>query len=65
MRSVPGYVRTPPVEGQIQDQAKRHRKSEQDFIRDGILATQPSKRFVEITEVAEMVWSSAQRLKIP
>ena len=51
----PGYVRTPLVEGQIRDQAKVHRKSEQDVIRDVILAAQPNKRFVEITEVAEMV----------
>jgi 3-hydroxybutyrate dehydrogenase len=36
----PGYVRTPLVEGQIDEQAKAHRKSRDDVIRDVILASQ-------------------------
>lgn len=49
----PGYVRTPLVEGQVADQAKAHGMSEQDVIRDVILAVQPNKRFVEPEEIAE------------
>ena len=49
----PGYVRTPLVEGQIADQAAAHGKSEEEVIRDVILATHPNKRFVTIEELSE------------
>jgi 3-hydroxybutyrate dehydrogenase len=50
----PGYVKTPLVEGQIKDQAKVHGLSEEEVTREIILAAQPNKRFVEISELAEM-----------
>ena len=50
----PAYVRTPLVEGQIKDQARVHKMSEEQVIRDVILASQPSKRFVEIEEIGEL-----------
>lgn len=51
----PGYVRTPLVEGQIAAQAKAHGRPESEVIRDVILAAQPNKRFVEISELVAMV----------
>lgn len=50
----PGYVRTPLVEGQIEDQAKAHNLGQDEVIRNVILAAQPNKRFVEVDEVAAM-----------
>jgi 3-hydroxybutyrate dehydrogenase len=50
----PGYVRTPLVECQIEAQAKAHGLPREQVIRDVILAAQPSKRFVEIDEVAAL-----------
>jgi 3-hydroxybutyrate dehydrogenase len=51
----PGYVKTPLVEGQIRDQAKAHGMSEEQVIRDVILASQPNKRFVELEQLAALV----------
>ena len=51
----PGYVKTPLVEGQIKDQAKVHHMSEEQVVRDVILASQPNKRFVEVSEIGELV----------
>ncbi|WP_374763391.1 3-hydroxybutyrate dehydrogenase [Yunchengibacter salinarum] len=48
----PGYVRTPLVDGQIRDQARAHNMSEDQVIRDVILAAQPNKRFVTVLELA-------------
>lgn len=50
----PGYVRTPLVENQIDDQAKVHRMSREQVVRDVILAAQPTKRFIEVEEVAAL-----------
>ena len=50
----PGYVRTPLVEGQIESQAKVHALPRDQVIREVILAAQPSKRFVEVEEVAAL-----------
>jgi 3-hydroxybutyrate dehydrogenase len=50
----PGYVRTPLVENQIDDQAKAHNMPRDRVIREVILAVQPTKRFVEIEEVAAL-----------
>src|SRR5215210_2699991 len=44
----PGYVRTPLVDMQIEDQAKAHGISRDTVIRDVILAPQPNKRFVAV-----------------
>jgi 3-hydroxybutyrate dehydrogenase len=50
----PGYVKTPLVEGQIKEQAKVHEMSEEQVIREVILASQPNKRFVEVEELGEL-----------
>jgi 3-hydroxybutyrate dehydrogenase len=50
----PAYVRTPLVEGQIEDQAKVHKLSREQVIRDVILASQPNKRFVEVEELGAL-----------
>lgn len=42
----PGYVKTPLVEGQIKDQAKTRGISEEQVMKDVILAAQPTKQFV-------------------
>ena len=51
----PGYVRTPLVEDQIKDQALVHKMSEDQVIREVILASQPNKRFVELEQLAKLV----------
>lgn len=50
----PGFVNTPLVKGQIADQAKVNHMSEEQVVRDIILASQPSKRFVEPEHVADL-----------
>ncbi|MEO6004838.1 MAG: 3-hydroxybutyrate dehydrogenase [Opitutus sp.] len=50
----PGYVRTPLVERQIESQAKAHHLSTEQVIRDVILAAQPTKRFIEVEEIAAL-----------
>jgi 3-hydroxybutyrate dehydrogenase len=50
----PGFVRTPLVDGQIADQAKAHGLSEEQVIRDVILESQPSKRFVESGHISAL-----------
>ncbi len=50
----PGYVMTPIVEKQIDDQAKVHGISRENVIRDVILAPQPTKQFVKVEDVAAM-----------
>jgi 3-hydroxybutyrate dehydrogenase len=50
----PGYVRTPLVEGQIDSQAKAHGLPRDRVISEVILAAQPTKRFVEVEEVAAL-----------
>jgi 3-hydroxybutyrate dehydrogenase len=51
----PGYVRTPLVEAQVENQAKVHGLSRERVIREVILATQPNKRFIEVEEIAALV----------
>jgi 3-hydroxybutyrate dehydrogenase len=50
----PGYVLTPLVERQIPDTAKARGISEQEVVRDVLLAAQPTKRFVTVEEVAAL-----------
>lgn len=50
----PGYVKTPLVEGQIEDQAKSHGISRERVIKEIILASQPNKRFVEVAELGAL-----------
>ena len=44
----PGYVRTPLVEKQIDDQASAHGIPRDQVINDVLLKNQPNKRFVEV-----------------
>ncbi|HYL87536.1 MAG TPA: 3-hydroxybutyrate dehydrogenase [Burkholderiales bacterium] len=50
----PGYVRTPLVEKQIPDQAKARGITEEQVVRDVILAAQPTKQFVKVEQVADL-----------
>lgn len=50
----PGYVRTPLVEGQIESQAKAHNLPRERVVREIILAAQPTRRFIEVEEVAAL-----------
>lgn len=50
----PGYVLTPLVEGQIRDQAKVHNIPESEVVQKIMLAPQPTKKFVQIEEVARL-----------
>jgi 3-hydroxybutyrate dehydrogenase len=51
----PGYVLTPLVAGQVESQARAHRLPRARVIREVILAVQPTRRFVEVEEVAALV----------
>jgi 3-hydroxybutyrate dehydrogenase len=51
----PGYVWTPLVEKQIDDQAKSHGIAREQVIRDVLLAQQPSKRFATAEEIGGLV----------
>jgi 3-hydroxybutyrate dehydrogenase len=50
----PGYVWTPLVEKQIPDTAKARGITEQQVINDVLLHAQPTKKFVQIDEVAAL-----------
>jgi 3-hydroxybutyrate dehydrogenase len=50
----PGYVRTPLVEQQIDDQARAHRISPADVVRDVMLVHQARKEFVRIDELGAL-----------
>jgi 3-hydroxybutyrate dehydrogenase len=47
----PGYVRTPLVEGQIEDQMRTHGISRDEVIRTVMLQRQPTKQFVSVEDV--------------
>ncbi len=51
----PGYVWTPLVEQQIDDQAKSHGLQREQVIRDVLLAKQPNKRFATVEEIGALV----------
>jgi 3-hydroxybutyrate dehydrogenase len=51
----PGYVETPLVTGQIADTARVRGITEEEVVRDVMLAAQPTKKFVQIDEIAELV----------
>lgn len=51
----PGYVWTPMVENQIEDQMKVHGKDRDDVIENVILEKQPSKRFLTVEQLAQTV----------
>ena len=50
----PGYVLTPLVEAQIPDQARTHGLSEEEVVQKVMLAEQPTRRFIDIDEVARL-----------
>jgi 3-hydroxybutyrate dehydrogenase len=50
----PGYVRTPLVEGQIDQQAEVHKLPRERVIREVILASQPKKEFVEVEQLGAL-----------
>lgn len=50
----PGYVYTPLVEAQIEDQAKAHSIPRDEVIRDVLLAQQPNKRFATVEELGAL-----------
>lgn len=51
----PGYVKTPLVEAQIADQAKARGISEDDVMRNVILAAQPTKAFVTFDQLSGLL----------
>jgi 3-hydroxybutyrate dehydrogenase len=51
----PGYVLTPLVSAQIPDTAQARGITEEEVVRDVLLAAQPTKEFVAIEDIAEMV----------
>ena len=48
----PGYVWTPLVEKQIPDTAKARGMTEEQVIKDVILAAQPTKKFVTVEQIS-------------
>lgn len=50
----PGFVRTPLAEAQVGPLAKAHNVSEKVALEDFLLEKQPSKRWIEVDEVARM-----------
>ena len=50
----PGFVRTPLAEAQVKTLAKEHNVSEEVALKDLLLVHQPSKRWIEVEEVAQM-----------
>ena len=51
----PGYVLTPLVEAQIPDQMKAHGLDRDHVVRDVMLASQPTKEFITVEQIAEAV----------
>lgn len=51
----PGFVRTPLVERQVEEQAEKHRVPKEQVVEDVLLARTPIKRLVEPEEVADLV----------
>ena len=50
----PGYVWTPLVERQIDDQARSHKIPREAVIRDVLLKNQPNKRFASVEEIGAL-----------
>ena len=50
----PGYVETPLVAAQIDDQARANKISREAVVRDVLLARQPNKRFVGAAEIGAL-----------
>ncbi len=50
----PGYVWTPLIEQQIDDQARSHGIPREQVVRDVLLKNQPNKRFATVEEIAAL-----------
>jgi len=50
----PGYVWTPLVEKQIDDQARAHGIAREQVVRDVLLKNQPNKRFATVEELGAL-----------
>jgi len=50
----PGYVYTPLVEKQIQEQARAHRIPEERVVSDILLQSQPNKKFATVEEIGAL-----------
>jgi 3-hydroxybutyrate dehydrogenase len=50
----PGYVYTPLVEKQIDDQAKAHNIPREKVVTDVLLKAQPNKRFAQVSEIGAL-----------
>jgi 3-hydroxybutyrate dehydrogenase len=50
----PGYVWTPLVEKQIDDQARSHGIPREQVIRDVLLVNQPTKKFATVEEIGAL-----------
>jgi 3-hydroxybutyrate dehydrogenase len=50
----PGYVLTPLVQKQIPETAKARQMTEEQVIRDVLLAAQPTKTFIEAKHLGEL-----------
>jgi len=50
----PGYVWTPLVESQLDDQAKAHKMTKEQVIHDVLLAQQPNKKFATVEEMGAL-----------
>lgn len=50
----PGYVLTPLVQAQIPDQAKARGITEDEVVRDVLLAAQPTKQFVTVEQIGAL-----------
>jgi len=57
----PGYVLTPLVQKQIPDTARARGISEDEVVRNVLLAAQPTRKFVTVDEVAALVKFLARR----
>ncbi len=51
----PGYVHTPLVDGQIEATAKARGITREQVIKDVMLGEQPTKQFVKVEEIADLV----------
>jgi 3-hydroxybutyrate dehydrogenase len=51
----PGFVRTALVEDQLAELARAHGMSEEEVVREVVLASQPSRRFVDVAEIGALV----------
>ena len=50
----PGYVKTPLVEGQIADTAKARGITEEEVVKNVMLAAQPTKQFVTVEQISAL-----------